>query len=785
VAVRLQRGNLPAEVNSFAGRERELSQVRRLLPAGAGPVTLTGAGGVGKTRLALRVAQAARRAFPDGVWLIELAALEDEALLGLAVAEVLGVSARSSTPPVAVLASYLEDKSLLMVLDNCEHVAPGCAVLVGKLLAQAPGLRVLATSRQPLDCDGERLLVVAPLPVPDLSGPPIDDDLGQYPSVQLFAHRARAVVPGFTINPANRAAVVGLLQRLDGIPLAIELAAARVRVLTPAQILARLDDPFRLLTGGSRAASARHQTLRATLDWSHALCSPEEQTLWARIAVFAGGFDLDAAEQVCPGDGISSQDVFALIAGLVDKSVLSRVRDGPEARYSILEPIRQYGRERLAASGQELAIRARHRDHYLQLVEQAEADLFSPRQVEWFNQLERELPNLRLALEFSLTQATQPNQPDQAHTALRMALALRMLWTTSGRTREGHHWLTRALELDPDPSVPRARALVLCAHETASLGRLEEALALAAEGAALGERLKDIEAVAFAAHVQGIVLLFQSQYDPALSQLNQALVGLRNAGDLYELCNTLFTITVVLSLAGDPGAADYGQEAVAASESHGAQWSQAWALTTLALHHWQQDQPEQAAAGLRRALRLPRPGQEAWGTGFSLEMLAWTMTATGQHQPAGTLLGACHTIWRLAGTALTERGPFKAHHDNCEQRTRAALGPAQYAEAFQRGTHMTPGEAITYALGDTPVTASTHSPTTVAPPSATALTRRERQIAALVAEGLSDRDIAARLVLSERTVSGHVGHILAKLAFTSRTQIAAWITAQGHSPPKH
>src|SRR5690349_4934856 len=297
-------------------------------------VTLTGAGGVGKTRLALRVAQAARRAFPEGVWLVELAMLEDEALLGATVAKVLGVSARASSSPIAVLASYLEDKTTLLVLDNCEHLASGCAVLVSKLLAHAPGLRVLATSRQPLDCEGEQLLVVAPLPVPDPSRLP-DGDLSQYPAVQLFTERAQAVNRGFAITRANRAAVAGLLQRLDGIPLAIELAAARVRILTPEQILARLDDPFRLLSGGYRAAPPRHKTLRATLDWSRALCSPDEQDLWARTAIFVGEFNLDAVEQVCHGGEIAREDVLALITALVDKSILSRARDGPVAWYSM------------------------------------------------------------------------------------------------------------------------------------------------------------------------------------------------------------------------------------------------------------------------------------------------------------------------------------------------------------------------------------------------------------------------------------------------------------------
>jgi predicted ATPase/DNA-binding CsgD family transcriptional regulator len=774
VPKRLQRGNLPAEVSSFAGRERELAQVRLLLGAAeSGLVTLTGAGGVGKTRLAIRAARAAKRAFPEGVWLVELAALEDEALLGATVAEVLGVGSRSATAPVAVLASYLEDKRLILVLDNCEHLASGCAVLVSKLLAHAPGLRVLATSRQPLDCEGERVLVVPPLPLPDPSRLALDRDLGDYPAARLFTDRARAVDQGFTITDANRAPVAELLQRLDGIPLAIELAAARTRVLTPAQILARLDDPFRLLSSGPRTGPARHRTLRATVDWSHQLCSDDEQGLWARTAVFAGGFDLNAAEQVGSGDGIAPDQVFALIAGLVDKSVLTRSHHGSVARYSMLEPIRQYGRDQLRSAGQEGATRNRHRDYYLGLLEQAEADLFSPRQAQWFNRLEGDLANLRLALDFSLTPS---DRPDRAHIGLRMAVALRLLWTTSGRPLEGHRWLARALAFDRDPSPARARALSLCGHELANLGRLDEALALAAEGRALGERLNDPTAVAFAAQASGMALLFRSQYDAAVAQLEAARAGYRSVGNLFYLCNTLFTLTTATSLAGNPRAGDYGEEALAVSEAHGAEWSHAWALATLALHRWLQGQGPEAVALLRQALALRRlsheVSHEAWGTGFALEILAWAMTGTGQPERAGTLLGACHSIWRSAGVSMAERGPIKAHHDRCEQQARATLGTDRYAEAFARGTRLTTAEAISYALGEAPVTSGG-----AAVPS-TALTRREREIAPLVAEGLTDRQIAARLVLSERTVSTHVGHILAKRGFTSRTQIAAWVTAQ-------
>ncbi|HST81434.1 MAG TPA: LuxR C-terminal-related transcriptional regulator [Kineosporiaceae bacterium] len=359
-----------------------------------------------------------------------------------------------------------------------------------------------------------------------------------------------------------------------------------------------------------------------------------------------------------------------------------------------------------------------------------------------------------------------------------------MLWTTSGRPLEGHRWLTRALALDPEPSVARARALSVCGHETANLGRLDEALALAAAGRELGEQLEDRPAVAFADLASGMALLFQSQYPSALLRLESAIAAYRAENNLFYLCNTLFTMTVATSLAGDPRAVGYAEEAVAVSESHGAQWSQAWALATLGLYHWQQGQPEQAVVRLRRALSLRRLGHEACGTGFSLEILAWAMTATGQHERAATLLGACHSIWRSAGVSLAERGPIKAHHDVCEQRARAAIGQAHYAEAFHRGTRLSLSAAITYALGQGVDPESANSPSIATSFLFTALTGREREIAPLVAQGLTDREIAAHLVITHRTVNAHVGHILAKLDFTSRAQIATWVTAaQATSDP--
>lgn len=333
---RWQTPGLPLEVTSFVGRRHEMAEVRRLLSK-ARVVTLTGPGGVGKTRLALRVAADVQRAFPDGVWLVELAGLKDPELLGASVNEALAIRDTSRRPLMEVLVDHLRDKRALLILDNCEHLLRGCAVLAEILVRSAPSLRILTTSRQALGIAAEQTLAVPTLPLP----PPVpDSDRPRLPAepatqseaVRLFAERAAAVIPDFTVTDANRSAVEQICRRLDGIPLAIELATARLRALSPEELLARLDDRFRLLTGGSPATLPRQQTLRALIDWSYALCTEKEQLLWARVSVFADGLDLEAAEAVCSGAGIDREEAIDLVIGLVDKSILIKENPPPPPR---------------------------------------------------------------------------------------------------------------------------------------------------------------------------------------------------------------------------------------------------------------------------------------------------------------------------------------------------------------------------------------------------------------------------------------------------------------------
>ncbi|MET9618586.1 ATP-binding protein, partial [Kitasatospora indigofera] len=380
---------LPADVTSLVGRRAELAELKRVLEDSR-LVTLTGTGGVGKTRLALQVAREVRRAFPDGVFWVSLAEVGEPGLVALTVMDAVGL--RTMGPEVtAGLVNYLRDKRLLLVLDNCEHLVEACADLAAELLPACPGVRVLATSREVLDIAGERTFLVAPLAVPEEDeGPDRTPAAGAWTgavadAMALFADRAAAAVPGFEVTADNAWAVAALCRHLDGLPLAIELAAVRMRALSVEELLQRQDERYELLTRRQRGTPvSRHRSLRATVDWSFELCSPDERLLWARLSVFAGGCDLDAAESVCAREGLTRDAVLDVMAGLVEKSIITREEHHGRARYRMLETIRQYGREQLRSTGEEPELRRRHRDHYLRLAERVQERWFGPGQVALF-----------------------------------------------------------------------------------------------------------------------------------------------------------------------------------------------------------------------------------------------------------------------------------------------------------------------------------------------------------------------------------------------------------------
>ncbi|MGW4892745.1 ATP-binding protein [Kitasatospora sp. NPDC004240] len=431
---------IPAETNSLVGRSRELARARRLLTR-TRLVTVTGPAGIGKTRLALRTARDLRASYPHGVRLVDLALLQDGERLAQTVALGLGITHESPLDPLALLVHHLADRRLLLVLDNCEHLTDHCAPLIHTLLTAAPGLRVLTTSRQRLGVYGEHILDLPPLATPDADHLPGPDSLTRYAAVRLFVQRARAVLGGFPHGADEWTAAGHICARLDGIPLAIELAASWMRVLPVRQILDRLDACPHLPTPTGRAVPERHRTLHAAIDSSHHLCTPRERHLWTALSVFRGGFDLAAAEAVCHSEDLPRHAVLPTLAALMDKSLLTREQRPGEPRYRMLETLRHYGLARLREQGREPDTRRRHRDHYRDLAARAEADWFSPRQSVWLARLRHDHANIRAAVEFGLT------SPAEAQGALELVAALWSHRFGHGGLEEERHWLDRTLML--------------------------------------------------------------------------------------------------------------------------------------------------------------------------------------------------------------------------------------------------------------------------------------------------------------------------------------------------
>jgi predicted ATPase/DNA-binding NarL/FixJ family response regulator len=755
----LGRGNLTGDLTSFVGRRGELASAKRLLGESR-LVTLTGAGGVGKTRLARQLASQLERAFGHGIWVVDLASLADPGLVAQRVASTLGLRDDSNRWSVAVLAEYLAERHLMLLMDNCEHVLDPCAVLAETLLRGAPELRILATSRQPLGIAGERVLPLSPLSVPSAEQPPLSvEALGQYDSVALFVERARACVPSFSLTAQNMAAVSGLVSRLDGIPLALELAAARVRVLSAEQILARLDDRHRLLTSGSRTGLPRQRSLRALIDWSFDLCTDDERALWARISVFPGEFDLDAAEEVCAGDGLASESVLDALAGLVDKSILIAEGSGVRVRYRLLEVLREYGRSWLAEWAQQARYQRRHCDYFRRLGRQAWEEWFGPQQIKWAHWMQLEHVNLQAALDYG--------QADRgtAGSGLSVIPALSIYWSGVGSLEEGRRVIERALAAEPGPSRGRTLLLGCAAWLAVNQGDPAAAEAAGEESRRLAQQFDD-----------------RRSFDHAclyLGRIRMSLGDVAVAGSLFEqVLETAETPMVtagalrgLAEVAAHGGDVDLARarlgECVAICEAHGEYWDRATALWGWAVLAWGHGDTAQASELARDSLRVWAKFPSRLGIAQCLEVLAWTAVAQAAYERSATLLGVAEAVWQAAGATLF--ADLVDFHENCAAKARRALGERAFTTATRRGRTLALDDLIAYALGEQ-VTVAQSSPVSEA-----VLTRREYETATLVAQGLSNREIAAKLVISQRTAEGHVEHILAKLGFTSRAQIAAWV----------
>ena len=773
-------GRLPADVTSFVGRRRELAEVKRLL-SDFRLVTLTGVGGVGKTRLARRVAAEVRRAFPDGVWFVDLTTvgdpdllsqeMEDPELLAYLVASEVGLRQQARSAPLQALAEHLATRHQLLVLDNCEQVIPTSGVIASMLLIACPRLRILATSREPLNVSGESAFTVPPLPTPNAGRRPTPAGLLQCESAALFVARATAADPGFRLTEDNARAVAGICQRLDGVPLAIELAAAGLRALSPQQMLNRLADRFALLTRGNRAAPNRQQTLRACVDWSFESCTKQERLLWSRLAVFTGGCELDAIEGVCTDEHLPEADLLDVITGLIDKSVLSRERDDEVTRYNMLETIRAYGLQRLAESGCLEAVRRRHLAWYQQLVAHVQVEWVSDPRGYWIDRLRRAQSNLRGAMDFCLGEADEPEE------ALRLVTALPWLewWWGQGGFGEGRRWLERALSRTQAPSVLRARALLLSADLSLAQGDTGTAMPLLEEGERLARQFEDCTAMACADGIRGASLLLGGDPRGAIEALTRARDTLVTAPqpDVDLLLITLASLLVAAAQIGDAELADTCRADLLAITRGGPALQQT--MWSLGLTAWTQGDHDEASRCAEAFLRFTRNHgvSDQFGAASALEVLAWVAGSRRRYRTAATLLGAAETLLADADTSVAALPYLIGYHHVCEQQARDALGRAAFEEHSQKGRTASYEDVITYALGEHPAA----SPITTEDPRTT-LTRREREVTELVAHGRSNKEIAEALVISQRTAETHVQNILTKLGFTSRTQVAAWFAAQ-------
>lgn len=763
--------NLPHAVTSFVGRHNELTEVRALLGS-ARLVTLTGVGGVGKSRLAIETGMGARSAFADGVWLIDLAVVREPELVEHAVATALGVPNPSNRPAVDRLIEYLGRRQALLLFDNCEHLIHACAVLIDRLLRGCPHVRILATSRQVLDIGGENVYQVPPLPVPDPGTETSVEVLSRYESVKLLIDRARAITPGFVVDDVNSLEVARLCAQLEGIPLAIELAASRLRSLHLTELVERLEDRFGLLTSGSRSALPRQRTLRALIDWSYDLCTSEEQLLWTRLSVFSGGFDLQAAEHVCAGDGLPRAQILDLTDHLVAQSILQAVEDSGPVRFRMLTTLQEYGSERLKPPETAVAVRNRHQEYFESLAVQVAAKWDGPGQQAGLARLRVDRGNMDSALEWCVSTR-------QSERALSIVSALRYHWCADGALSEGRRWLDLALALDGPAGPERATALWVAAWVLLLQGDYLAAEARLAECEELAAALGDEVSLCMTLSLRGTVELFRGELGEALNRFEAAAAHFAALGHVSGALFTGFQIAVARALLRDDRAAHEAQNVIAVSEQHGEQWIRSRALYALGLQAWMSGDLDQAKSAARTGLQIQRGFNDHVGAAVLIELLAWIATANTEFEHAARLLGAIRSIWGVIGTSLSAFGPHLAgYHTQCEQELQQGLGGAEALQVrFAEGGRMDRSKAISYALNGPQDGGSALGPA----PTVDVLTRRERQVAELVAQGLSNRRIAERLVVSPRTVDGHVERILAKLQFSSRAQVAAWVasSAQG------
>jgi len=812
--------NLPVQVTSFVGRHQEIAELRRLL-AEHRLVTIVGPGGSGKTRLALQTAAQSLEPFPDGIFLVDLSALVDPEVIPSVASAALRLQVDQRRPVQESLVEALAPKRSLLVLDNCEHLITACARLVSTLLLTCPQLRIIATSREPLGVAGELAWAAPVLSLPPLQGAPTLERLSRYDSVRLFAERASAVSGGFALTEQNGPVIAALCCQLDGIPLAIELAAARTRVLSVQQIAERLDDRLSLLTSGSRTIAARHQTLRAAIDWSYDLLTPVERTLWQRLSVFAGGFSLEAAEAVCAAGAIQVDAVLDLLAQLVEKSLVVAEESGGKKRFRLLETMRQYARQRLIESGEEAALQSAHLAWIVGYAETARQGLWSPEVGVWIETLEDEKENVREALQ----RAEQRGLTDQA---IRICGGLWRFWYLRGYVLEHYDRLRRLADspFGPEVRADLARLLdglgIFVAEVRGDLVGGERAFT---RSIALSREAGDLEGIASAYTHMGGMFSRHGKYEEALPALREAvrygrgtdnpvLIGLAlgKLGVLYSFMgepelarSALHEAAAIQQRAGDEGglrathlylghvavnekeyavARDHYEYALALCRKVSDQISLVSVLNGCGEAVYHLGQYAQARAYLTEALTVCSGINDFLFLLLSLEAMAWVSAAEGRAEVALLLAG---------GTAALRKqfdvSPSPRRRERMAEAMRPAFRAMDEATAqrvMEAGARMSQAELVALACAPPeaqrepqPLPEPLPSPPDepLIPPGH--LTTREQEVLRWLALGLTTKEIGQQLHLSPRTVEKHEENIRAKLQVPNRAALVVLAVRMG------
>ena len=755
-------GNLPAEATSFVGRRRELAELRKKL-AGARLVSLIGPGGVGKSRLALRGATDLSRGFPAGAWWVELAEVREPALVANAVLAALDLRDQAGTEPIVLLLAHLRERQLLLVLDNCEHLLEATAALAAEVIRSTAGVRVIATSREPLSAPGEHVLPVPPLELPSTDAAEPLHRLRQNEAVMLFVDRAEAASGAFELTAANRGPVADLCRRLDGLPLAIELAAVRTRILTVEQILERLSDRFGLLTGGGRAALPRHKTLETAIDWSYELLSAAEQTLLRRLCVFAGKFTLEDVEGVCTSDEVPADKALELLSSLVDKSLVIKEDARGVACHRLHETMREYAARKLRDAGEEDDVQERCTAYYSSTAQRL-APQARFRLPDWLAWMDLEIDNIRSVLRRCLVDS------DSAR-GIQLATSLGWFWITRGTT-EGVRWLD--LLLASGPGYPetlgwsyfiRGFLAVLQGDWAAARPALEKAISASRQAAQQVQLANSLAMASIAENMAGdrsLAMRLLADADSLASELDDvpAKVGVLQARAL----NALFEgDSATLKLVSTEGAR--------LSREVGDLYALHMMNLNLGGAALLAGDLQESKARYEESLRIAYRIDDRIGQYYLLAALAHHAAIGGRSKAAAQLLGASEKIRIGAGaTVMPAMSPIIAQ---AREAATAALGALTFEAELEAGMGLSRDSAVRMALGE-PV----HQGREVAKGAGVGLlAKREAEVARLVGDGLSNKQIGARLFISERTVDSHVRSILNKLGFNTRAQIAGWISS--------